>query len=256
MRLVSYNILDGGEGRADPLAEVILAQRPDIVVLVEADDPTVVERVAHRTGMDFIRATGGKKGSAILSRWTISQSADHASILQPREHLKSLLEATIIEPSGREWIIGAVHLTARATESAEQQREKETALLLERFWRYRDMNRPHILAGDFNANAPYQQIDPEKCKPATKEAWEANGGTIPRRVVQTLLNAGYVDSLHAFDEPQSQTAGSFSTQHPGQRVDYIFTHSIAATKIKQAWIEQDRLAKYASDHFPVGVEIE
>jgi endonuclease/exonuclease/phosphatase family metal-dependent hydrolase len=26
-------------------------------------------------------------------------------------------------------------------------------------------------------------------------------------------------------------------------------------RIKSAWIEQDRLAKYASDHFPVGVEI-
>ena len=34
MRLVSYNILDGGEGRADPLAEVIEAQRPDVIGLV------------------------------------------------------------------------------------------------------------------------------------------------------------------------------------------------------------------------------
>ena len=27
MRIVSYNILDGGEGRADPLAEVLLAHQ-------------------------------------------------------------------------------------------------------------------------------------------------------------------------------------------------------------------------------------
>ena len=38
MRIVRYNILDGGEGRADPLAEVIEAQRPDLVALVEATD--------------------------------------------------------------------------------------------------------------------------------------------------------------------------------------------------------------------------
>jgi endonuclease/exonuclease/phosphatase family metal-dependent hydrolase len=29
-----------------------------------------------------------------------------------------------------------------------------------------------------------------------------------------------------------------------------------AASIKSAWIEYDRLAKYASDHFPIGVEIE
>jgi endonuclease/exonuclease/phosphatase family metal-dependent hydrolase len=27
------------------------------------------------------------------------------------------------------------------------------------------------------------------------------------------------------------------------------------TRIKSAWIEHDRLAKYASDHFPVAAEI-
>jgi endonuclease/exonuclease/phosphatase family metal-dependent hydrolase len=36
-------------------------------------------------------------------------------------------------------------------------------------------------------------------------------------------------------------------------VDYIFTFGIDSPR--DAWIEQDRLARYASDHFPVGVEI-
>ena len=45
MRIVSYNIL-GGEGRADPLAEVIEAQRADIVGIVEADFLPAIERMA------------------------------------------------------------------------------------------------------------------------------------------------------------------------------------------------------------------
>ena len=49
--------------------------------------------------------------------------------------------------------------------------------------------------------------------------------------------------------------GTFSTQYPGQRVDYIFTHTILHSRFKDAWIEQDRLAKYASDHFPIGLEL-
>jgi len=39
-------------------------------------------------------------------------------------------------------------------------------------------------------------------------------------------------------------------------VDYIFTYGIDARRLKNAKVEQDRLAKYASDHFPVMVEIE
>ena len=58
MRIVSYNILDGGEGRADPLAEVIEAQRPDVVALVEATDLTVIERIARRLGFDYVHAPG------------------------------------------------------------------------------------------------------------------------------------------------------------------------------------------------------
>ena len=68
MRVVSYNILDGGEGRADPLAEVIIAQKPDIVALVECDNVDVLNRIASRLSMDFAPAQGRKHATAILSR--------------------------------------------------------------------------------------------------------------------------------------------------------------------------------------------
>src|SRR3954447_8967059 len=98
MRIFSYNILDGGEGRADPLAEVIEAQRADVVALVEASDPAVIERIAGRLKMDFVQGTGPSQASAILSRWTIRESINHAP-LRPGLS-KSLLEATLIDPAG------------------------------------------------------------------------------------------------------------------------------------------------------------
>src|SRR5580765_3303972 len=116
MRAVSYNILDGGEGRADPIAEVIEAQRPDVVCLVEASDLAVVERIANRLKMDFVQAMGRKKGaaSALLTRYTIRESVNHALL---REGLsKSLLEATLVDSAGMEWIVGVVHLHAHALE--------------------------------------------------------------------------------------------------------------------------------------------
>jgi endonuclease/exonuclease/phosphatase family metal-dependent hydrolase len=254
MRIVSYNILDGGTGRADPLAEVILAQRPNIVTLVEADDPAVLERIAHRTGMDFIHARGGKKGAALLSHFPIRETIDHAAPLK-QGGPKAFLEATVVEPAGLEWIIGLVHLSAKARDENERKREGEIAVVLDVFKHHRDARRPHLLVGDFNSNAPYQQIDPDKCKPETREAWHANGGQIARRVVQRILDAGYVDSLYAFDPDRARTLGSFSTQFPAQRVDYIFAFGLESTKIQHAWIEQDRLARYASDHFPIGAEL-
>ncbi len=252
MRLVSYNILDGGEGRADPLAEVIQAQRPDIVVLIEADNIDVVERISRRLGMDAIRGQGAEHAVAILSHWPIVSSINHAAV---HPGPRCLLEASIRQPDGAEWIIAATHLHPRAFEADEQEREKELAGLLDVFAEYRRAARPHILAGDFNANSPIQRIDPDKCKEKTRDAWRANGGQIPRRVIQRLLDSGYVDTLQAAHGDAAGTMTTFTTQHPGQRLDYIFTHGIAPQRLTAAWTEQDRLAKYASDHFPVGAEI-
>ena len=64
------------------LGDVIEAQRPDVVGLVEAEDPAVVETLAGRLGMDFVHAPGNSHASALLSRWTIRDSINHA-LLQP-----------------------------------------------------------------------------------------------------------------------------------------------------------------------------
>jgi endonuclease/exonuclease/phosphatase family metal-dependent hydrolase len=253
MRLVSYNILDGGEGRADPLAEVILAQKPDVVALVECDNIDVLNRIASRLSMDFVHAQGKKHAAAILSRWTIRDSINHAALT--KKIANSFVEATIVDPTRREWIVAATHLPAHALEKDETGREKELKFILKSLAEHREQERPHILCGDFNSNAPSQQIDPEKCKPATRKEWKANGGKVPRRVVQQLLDCGYVDSIRAINPEYADRTGTFTTQFPGQRVDYIFACGLAPSAVQSAWIEQDRLAKYASDHFPIGVEI-
>ncbi len=253
MRVVSYNILDGGEGRADPLGEVIEAGRPDIVGLVEADDITVIERNAKRLKMDFVVGKGTNHSVALLTKWTIVESVNHALLTQGFE--ACLLEATIRDPNGVDWPIGVVHLHARAGEYDEQIREGQLQTVLRAFARHRELKSPHLLIGDFNSNAPSQHIDLPNAHPRTRDAAEANGGHIPRRVVEKLLAAGYVDTLHTYDPHLADRTGSFTTQHPQQRIDYIFAYGVSHDRIVSAWIEQDRLAKFASDHFPIGVEL-
>jgi endonuclease/exonuclease/phosphatase family metal-dependent hydrolase len=254
MRLVSYNILDGGEGRADPIAEVIEAQQPDIVVLIEADDTNVVDRIASRLKMDCIRGQGRRHSAAILSRWNFVESINHG--LLNNRLTNCVLEATITQPNTMDWTLGAVHLHPHAKEADETIRQEEITAILEIFSGHRTDHRPHLLAGDFNANSPSQHIDLDKCKPRTRGDAEANGGKIPRRAVKMLLDHGYVDVINAVQGNAADGLGSFSTQYPGQRVDYVFAHGFGPLQFREARIEQDRLAQFASDHFPVFVRIE
>ncbi len=253
MRVVSYNILDGGEGRADPIAEILLAQRADVIAIVESDNAEVLDRLAQRLDMDFVVANTEESSVALFSRWTIVESSNLGLLNPhgPRAFLKALVES----PDGTQVPVGVVHLHSRAFESDEQIRERQVQVVLQEFATERKRQVPHLLMGDFNANSPVQQLDPSKLKPKSLDAFHAQGD-LPRRVVQILLDAEYVDSLHAANPSLAQSGATFTTQHSGQRVDYIFVHGLPLHAIRTAWIETDRLAKYASDHFPVGAEIE
>lgn len=253
MRLVSYNILDGGVGRADPLTEVLAAQQADVVVLVEAGDAVVVDRIARRLKADVVTGMGRQHAIAVLSRLTIVQSVNYAAMgdAGPR----CCIEAIIQTRTGRELPIVAVHFSAGALEIDEDRRQVELREVLSLTATYRSAGRPHFIVGDFNSEAPAQRFDISTAHPSTAEAFMKNGGSLPRRVVQTLLDAGYVDSF-ASRQPDSFTqAMTFTTLHPGQRVDYIFVYGIEPTAINAAWIESDRLAQFASDHYPVGIEV-
>src|SRR5438876_11722841 len=129
MRLISYNTLDGGEGRADPLAEIVIAQRADIVALLECDNTDVLNRIAARLSMDFVHGQGKKHAAAILSRWIIRDSINHAAL--SKKIANSFLEATIIDPTGREWTAAALHLSPHAEDADETRREKELKFVLE-----------------------------------------------------------------------------------------------------------------------------
>lgn len=253
MRILSYNILDGGAPRLPLLRQVIQAERPDVVGLVEADDPHVVEALANSLQMDFIHAPGNTKASALLSRYPIRYSINHAP--QHPNLAKSLLQAAVVDPTGTEWVFGVLHLHAHATERDETIREHELREVLEIFHPHRQAKRPHLLMGDFNSNAPYQQIEPTICKESTRREFYSNGGYLPRRAIGRVLEAGYSDSLHTLYPVMSATAGSFNTRSPGQRVDYIFTYAIDPKRLFKGRIVYDEPARDASDHYPVFLEL-
>ena len=250
LRVVSYNVLDGGVGRADPLAEVLIAQRPDVAVLVEADDAEVRDRVAWRLGFDHVAAVGRKgRTAAVLTRGRILDSANLArdDATGPR----SLL-LTTLELDGRQLGVAGVHLSSKASDARETRREREVAVLLGALRPWRDAGLPHVVCGDFNATSPTQQIDPARLPDKVRPHFEANGDAIPRRAIQSVLDAGYADAHAAARPGEARAAASFTTLEPGMRLDYVFCHGVEPA---DGWVERDRLATYASDHYPVGAEL-
>src|SRR5438270_8543559 len=110
LKLVSYNIREGGEGRLAAIARVLRQQKPDIVALLEASSRANVESLAQELGMEigFGESNNPIGHIAWLSRLPIYRTANH------RHHrlAKTLLEIEV-RWEGMPLRLFATHLSSR-----------------------------------------------------------------------------------------------------------------------------------------------
>jgi endonuclease/exonuclease/phosphatase family metal-dependent hydrolase len=159
-RLLTYNILTGGTGRLDQLATMIGATGADVVGLVEATNPHVVEELAKRLGMDF-RLSGHATHErdwhvGVMSRLPIVGVQVHT---RPGAFTrKYLLEVAVEETDGKLLTVFVIHLRATFYQRAESNRirRREMQELLRVLARRRGT--PHLLMGDFNAIVPGERL--------------------------------------------------------------------------------------------------
>lgn len=254
MKIMAYNILEGGEGRIDPLAEVIRLSGADVVMVAEAWDEDLFHKLADRLGMDRFRAESprNKQGAVgVLSRLRMVEAVNHGA-MDPRFQ-RSALHVIVDIGAGTKLPIIGVHLHARETLNDEETRMSELPAL----FAIADLfhGRPHLIAGDFNAYHPQQIIDIAKLRDKTRERISKQGWEIPRNVIRTILERGYVDT-HALHFSPNEFDTSFTTSHPAARVDYVFATPELAPKIKSSIVFKPEMARFASDHFPVVCELE
>lgn len=158
-RILSYNILAGGKQRVDQLTAVISSVQPDIVGLIEAYNPHVVEEIAQRLGMDFRMSESYSHDctgqTALLSRLPIIET--HSHFLSDR-HTRSVLEASVEEEDGHTLTLFIAHLTADFYQSrgGDALRSREVQAMLRIMTSKR--GKPHLLLGDFNAIAPGDRL--------------------------------------------------------------------------------------------------
>ena len=158
-RILSYNILVGGTPRIDHIINIIRAANPDIVGLVEATNPRVVEELAGRLGMQY-RMSGSPTHTrdwhvAVLSRLPIAHAHAH---IRPGMLTKPLLEVCVEEKDGHKLTVFVTHLVADFSQGRggdgirrEEVREILRIMALKQ-------GTPHLLMGDFNALAPGDKL--------------------------------------------------------------------------------------------------
>ena len=244
LKLLSYNIRYGGEGRERFLISVIREISPDIVVFQEAVRTPVIERLARETEM---RAWGSRPGYSLgfMSRLEIDEHQWH----QPRGARHSFLELVV---PGTEFRIFGVHLSAIHSKWTERRRIREIRALLAGIEAHQEGF--HVLVGDFNTLAPGELLNVRLLPPRLRPlVWLS--GRIQWETIKVLLNTRYVDGYRTL-RPH-EPGFTFPPWSPHLRLDYVFVPRAFADRLRGcSVINGSTPAVQASDHFPLLAELD
>jgi exodeoxyribonuclease-3 len=243
IRILSYNIFRGGVGREAPLAAVIGACDPDIVVFQEGIRPSVIEQLASKCGMPHWAASPGHS-VAFMSRVAIAGHVWRRVRWARRAYLE------VVTAEGLR--IYGVHLSAVHSNLTEQRRAYELRALLRSIERHqRGM---HLVTGDFNTLAPGERLDMRRLPPRLRALAWVTGKSIRWVTIRMMLEAGYVDGYRLFHQGEGY---SFTTWDPHVRLDYTFVPEGFKASLQRCDIVRDHQAlRVASDHFPLLSELD
>ena len=247
LRLLSYNVRYGGAGREAQLAAAIRAADPDLVVLQEATEPRVVERLSAETGLKVWAAEPGHS-LAYLSRLAVARHEWH----RPRGSKRHFIE---IEPEGLNLHVYGVHLSAVHSFFTERRRMRELRSMLA--WVETRRVDFHVFVGDFNTLPPgdvlhWRQL-PMRLRPMV---W-LSGGSVRYQTIQIMLAAGYADGYRALHPDRADRGYTFPTWDPHVRLDFFFLSRGYESRLRECRVLADAPAvKEASDHFPLFAELQ
>jgi endonuclease/exonuclease/phosphatase family metal-dependent hydrolase len=158
IRVLTYNILLGGERREELIAGVLARSGADLIALQEVRDDGMAARLAGRLGMTAVSGSPsdhGPLGLAVLTRLPITAHRNrcHAGML------RSHLEVTVRPRRGERLRFHVVHLAARFGERAkgEARRILEVEAVLADIAGEPPL--PHFVLGDLNSLAPGDHVE-------------------------------------------------------------------------------------------------
>ena len=223
MRVLTWNIWNGGEGRVDAIERVLREQDADVVALQEASDREIVEALGSRLGMEVVY---GEANRAFAVAWL-----SRLPMTGTRNHRLPVLEKTLLEVQVDGLSLFATHLSAGRTKAHEPHRVAEAEAILTL------IADADLLVGDFNAVHPDDDIG----LPPPEEELEH----VSRRPIELVLDAGFVDCFRELHP--SERGWTYLSWHPWARLDYVFAQRIPGSC--------DVVETRASDHFALVADL-
>lgn len=231
MRILTYNIWNGGLGRLPLIEAVIRSRSPDVVALQEVTDRVAAEGLAGRLGMRYVH---GEANSRWAVAWLTSLPMKRAENHRLPELAKTLLE---VEVQGVR--LFTTHLVHGRNHAADSARTREVGVIMEVL---AQVSGPHVLVGDLNAVHPQDEIG----SPPADEQVEL----VSRRPLELLLDAGYVDCFRVLHPDEH--GWTYLSSHPWARLDYVLAKGVGAN---ECVVVTDPPAVDASDHLALAARL-
>ncbi|MBM2622093.1 endonuclease/exonuclease/phosphatase family protein [Actinoplanes sp. LDG1-06] len=255
LRFMTWNIKTGGKGRLDAIATVIRRERPDLLALQELrgfdrDDGRVMRELAGATGMTahLARSFLGQP-VAVLVREPL-EIVERAAVRWRLHHAAAIV--TVATPAGRLRVV-STHLNPFSP----PRRRREAVWLAHR---YNPAKMPTIVAGDLNGLDPgTDHTETLRPQPGFLQARHlAADGTADTRAVAAFVDAGFTDlwkvagSGSPLTVPTTRGGGR---EFSRMRLDYVMASPRIAEGAKDMVVVRGDETEFASDHYPVRVEL-
>lgn len=246
LRVMTYNILEGGGERMPYIRDVIRGQSPDAIAIQEANDRDLIESLARELEMRLVYGESNSPYSvAWLTTLPIRRSANH----RLPELRKTLLE---VEVEWESQPLRLYNLHLKANPEDERERLKEIQAVLPVIGPA--SAEPRLFVGDFNSIGPSDRYISDIQFPDDDVAFAERAYSLPRLVIPAILAAGYVDVYRALHSDGS--GYTTKTPTPVARLDYIFASPALAARAVSCDHVEGSLPIYASDHLPVRADFE
>ena len=254
MRLMTYNILNGGEDRFGSIIKVISNENPDFLVINEAngfekDENQKLNKFSEEIGLpNFKLVLSGEYDyhTAVFSKYPFKEVKE----IKPLRNAGILV---VIETELGEISIIGVHLSPYTEDS----RALEIDSILNQQKQYPN----RILVGDMNSLSAGDDYNKEIIKGFNDTQLKkfTTDGKFRFDVINKINSLGYVDTAVVLGKQKEATVPTKTNQDEAHlvnmRVDYIFFSNPLRDKLKSYSVIKNNLTEKASDHYPVIVEI-
>ncbi len=253
MKLMTYNILNGGEAGLDKVIEAVKREAPDYLTINEANtfsdnNNRVLKKFAKETGFEHYDI-------ALSGEYEYHVAVFSKQLFKEIHKLTPLMRACIVAVIDTEMgqiSIASLHLTPYSEDLRHPEIDKIVA------FQKKYPNR--VLMGDMNSLSRLDGYHPNMMKNFNEMQTKkfTTNGKLRFDAIDKIMSVGYVDSaveLHKNTDFTAPTSINEYAAHSNMRLDYIFVSESLKSRINDYKVVKNELTNTASDHYPVLLSI-